>query len=81
MKVINLVGWANATDIFSGGVHLLSAGSSDFIQNYYINPLLNTVYTPDRFSDILMSSFSTFVRVNTSSSFVLNSILFLMTLK
>lgn len=81
MKVINLVGWANATGIFSGGVHLLSAGSSDFIQNYYINPLLNTVYTPDRFSDILMSSFSTFVRVNTSSSFVLNSILFLMTLK
>ncbi|KAI5664878.1 hypothetical protein M9H77_24201 [Catharanthus roseus] len=62
MKVVNLVGKARANTIFSRGIHLLSAGSSDFIQNYYINPLLNRAYTPDQFSDILMQSFSAFVQ-------------------
>ncbi|XVF76314.1 hypothetical protein PTKIN_Ptkin13bG0256400 [Pterospermum kingtungense] len=61
-KVVNMVGKAKANDIFSGAVHLLSAGSSDYIQNYYINPLLNRVYTPDQFSDILMTSYSTFIQ-------------------
>ncbi|CAN4121458.1 unnamed protein product [Withania somnifera] len=62
-KIVNLVGKTKANDIFSGGIHLLSAGSSDFLQNYYINPLLNRIYSPDRFSDILMQSYSTFVKV------------------
>ncbi|KAG5408895.1 hypothetical protein IGI04_005214 [Brassica rapa subsp. trilocularis] len=31
---------ANATSIISDGIYVVSAGSSDFIQNYYINPLL-----------------------------------------
>ncbi|KAL3532023.1 hypothetical protein ACH5RR_005544 [Cinchona calisaya] len=61
-KVVNMVGKAKANTIFSGGVHLLSAGSSDFIQNYYINPILNRAFTPDQFSDILMRSYSTFVQ-------------------
>lgn len=62
-KVVNLVGRTNATNIFSRGIHILSAGSSDFMQNYYINPLLNRVYSPAQFSDILMKSYSTFVQV------------------
>ncbi|KAJ8899658.1 hypothetical protein K2173_019354 [Erythroxylum novogranatense] len=61
-KVVNMVGQAKANEIFSGGIHLLSAGSSDFIQNYYINLLLNTIYSPDQFSDILMRSYSTFIQ-------------------
>ncbi|XP_062003093.1 GDSL esterase/lipase At5g03810-like [Rosa rugosa] len=60
-KVVNLVGQTKANAIFSGGIHLLSAGSSDFIQNYYITPLV-TVYTPDQFSDILIRSYSTFIQ-------------------
>ncbi|KAK9921110.1 hypothetical protein M0R45_029637 [Rubus argutus] len=60
-KVVNMVGQAKANDIFSRGIHLLSAGNSDFIQNYYITPLL-TVYTPDQFSDILIRSYSTFIQ-------------------
>lgn len=62
-----MVGKEKANAIFSGGVHLLSAGSSDFIQNYYINPLLNRVYSPDRFSDMLMRSYSSFVQVSSNS--------------
>ncbi|KAJ8754037.1 hypothetical protein K2173_001935 [Erythroxylum novogranatense] len=61
-KVANMVGQVKANNIYSGGIHLLSAGSSDFIQNYYINPLLNRHYSPDQFSDILIGSYSTFIQ-------------------
>ncbi|KAG8376645.1 hypothetical protein BUALT_Bualt09G0085000 [Buddleja alternifolia] len=61
-KVVNLVGKTKANDIFSGGIHLISAGSSDFIQNYYINPMLNRVYSPDQFSDILIRSYSPLIQ-------------------
>ncbi|CAL5389361.1 unnamed protein product [Camellia sinensis] len=61
-KVVTMVGKDSANVMFSGGIHLLSAGSSDFIQNYYINPILNRAYTPDRFSNLLIRSYSTFVQ-------------------
>ncbi|XP_015898585.3 GDSL esterase/lipase At5g03820 [Ziziphus jujuba] len=61
-KVVNMVGRDKANAIFAGAIHLLSAGSSDFIQNYYINPLLNGAYSPDQFSDIILGSYSTFIR-------------------
>ncbi|GAA0152501.1 hydrolase [Lithospermum erythrorhizon] len=61
-EVVNMVGREKADDIFAGGIHLLSAGSSDFLQNYYIVPFFNVVYTPDRFSNFLMKSYTTFVQ-------------------
>ncbi|CAA2970450.1 GDSL esterase lipase At5g03820-like [Olea europaea subsp. europaea] len=61
-KVVSLVGKAKANAIFLGGIHLISAGSSDFIQNYYINPMLNKAYSPDQFSDILLQSYYTLVQ-------------------
>ncbi|XP_078432808.1 GDSL esterase/lipase At3g53100-like [Wolffia australiana] len=48
--------------IFSEGIHLLSAGSSDFIQNYYVNPVYNLFHTPSQFSDYLVNSFVSFVK-------------------
>ncbi|CAI9783137.1 unnamed protein product [Fraxinus pennsylvanica] len=61
-KVVSLVGKTKANAIFLGGIHLISAGSSDFIQNYYINPMLNRAYSPDQFSDILLKSYYTLVQ-------------------
>jgi len=61
-KVVNMVGNSKAQSIFSGAIHLLSAGSSDFVQNYYINPLLNGAYSHDQFSDILLRSYSIFIQ-------------------
>ena len=58
-----MVGAANASSIFSGGIYLISAGSSDFLQNYYINPLLNNAYTIDQFFNILFENFAKFVEV------------------
>lgn len=61
--LVGVAGKSNASSIISGAVYLISAGSSDFIQNYYINPLLYKVYTADQFSDILMQNYAIFIQV------------------
>ncbi|XP_010247794.1 PREDICTED: GDSL esterase/lipase At5g22810-like [Nelumbo nucifera] len=61
-KVVKIAGRSNAASIFSDAIYLVSAGSSDFVQNYYINPLLYGVYTPDQFSALLMQYFSAFIQ-------------------
>ncbi|XAR60078.1 Triacylglycerol lipase [Bertholletia excelsa] len=61
-KLVGIAGKANASAIISGSVYLLSTGSSDFVQNYYINPLLYKVYTTDQFSDILIKSYIIFIQ-------------------
>ncbi|KAK4763383.1 hypothetical protein SAY86_009151 [Trapa natans] len=61
-KLEKIAGKSNASTIISGGLYLLSAGSSDFVQNYYIDPLLYKVYSPDQFSGILVKSFSSFIQ-------------------
>ncbi|XP_057983848.1 GDSL esterase/lipase At5g03810-like isoform X1 [Malania oleifera] len=60
-KVKSMLGQYKANSMFSGAIHLLSAGNSDFLQNYYINPLLNKIYSADEFSDILLKSYSNFI--------------------
>ncbi|XVF55604.1 hypothetical protein PTKIN_Ptkin06aG0049300 [Pterospermum kingtungense] len=60
-KLVNQVGQDKANDIICGAIHLLTAGSSDYIQNYYINPILR-LYSPDQLSDILIRSYSTFIQ-------------------
>ncbi|KAI0504336.1 hypothetical protein KFK09_015288 [Dendrobium nobile] len=62
-KVESIVGGrAKAAGIFSGAINILSAGSSDYVQNYYINPLINEAYTPDQFANLLVLSFGSFVQ-------------------
>ncbi|KAL1201515.1 GDSL esterase/lipase [Cardamine amara subsp. amara] len=61
-KVTSIVGRERANDIISGAIHLLSTGSSDFLQSYYINPILNRILTPDQYSDRLINFYSKFVQ-------------------
>ncbi|KDP34349.1 hypothetical protein JCGZ_11232 [Jatropha curcas] len=61
-KIVGIAGKSNASSIISGSVYLVSAGASDFVQNYYINPFLYKEYTPDQFSDILMHSYANFIQ-------------------
>ncbi|KAJ0101431.1 hypothetical protein Patl1_04426 [Pistacia atlantica] len=37
--------------------------SGDFLQNYYVNPILNKAYTPQQYISILVSTFSSFIKV------------------
>ena len=62
-KVVDLVGEENATSLFSRGLYVLSAGSSDFLQNYFISPILQSTYTPNQFSEILLRNYAEFIEV------------------
>ncbi|KAL9225592.1 hypothetical protein vseg_001497 [Gypsophila vaccaria] len=60
-KLAVIAGPKNATAIISGGIYLISAGSSDYLQNYYIDPALYKVYSAEEFADILVKEFADFV--------------------
>ncbi|KNA21991.1 hypothetical protein SOVF_038030 [Spinacia oleracea] len=61
-KLELIAGKTNATSIITDGIYLISAGSSDFLQNYYINPLLYKLYSPEAFSNVLVQQFAQLVR-------------------
>ncbi|XP_027347071.1 GDSL esterase/lipase At5g22810-like [Abrus precatorius] len=61
-KLMVVAGKSSASSIISGAIYLVSAGNSDFVQNYYINPLLNKLYTTDQFSDMIMRYYSSFIQ-------------------
>ncbi|KAK1317153.1 GDSL esterase/lipase [Acorus calamus] len=61
-KVVRIVGRDKAASIFSGAIYFMSFGSSDFVQNYYINPLINHAYTVDQYSDYLIQCFTSSVQ-------------------
>ncbi|XP_050384168.1 GDSL esterase/lipase APG [Argentina anserina] len=60
-KLNKVAGSNKAATIIKGGLYLLSAGSSDFVQNYYVNPFVNKFYTPDQYGDTLVASFRKFI--------------------
>ncbi|KAL1323540.1 GDSL esterase/lipase At5g22810 [Arachis ipaensis] len=61
-KLVETAGQSKAASIISDAIYIVTAGSSDFIQNFYINPLLNKVYTADKFSDLLLQRYSNFIQ-------------------
>ncbi|XP_074290083.1 GDSL esterase/lipase At5g22810-like [Silene latifolia] len=61
-KLAVVAGPKNASSIISGGVYIVSAGASDFLQNYYIDPALYKLYSPQEFSNILVQEFGDFVQ-------------------
>ncbi|XP_062008511.1 GDSL esterase/lipase APG-like isoform X1 [Rosa rugosa] len=60
-KLTEVAGSEKAATIIEGALYLLSAGSSDFVQNYYVNPFVNKFYTPDKYGDILVGAFTRFI--------------------
>ncbi|OMO70927.1 Lipase, GDSL [Corchorus capsularis] len=61
-KLAKVAGSNKSASIIKDSIYLLSAGTADFLQNYYVNPLLNHLYTPDQYSSMLIDSFKTFVK-------------------
>ncbi|TVU12608.1 hypothetical protein EJB05_46259 [Eragrostis curvula] len=57
-KLAAVAGSSQARSIITGSLYIISAGASDFVQNYYINPFLYKTQTADQFSDRLIGIFS-----------------------
>lgn len=60
-KVAAAAGGAQAAALTSGSIYVVSVGTSDYVQNYYVNPMLGATFTPDQFADALMQPFTSFV--------------------
>ncbi|MBA0720139.1 hypothetical protein Golax_007776 [Gossypium laxum] len=54
-------GYDDKASMVNDALYVLSAGSGDFLQNYYVNPLLNHAYTPDQYGSFLIDTFTNFV--------------------
>ncbi|OIW16879.1 hypothetical protein TanjilG_00128 [Lupinus angustifolius] len=61
-KLAQVAGSNKSASIIEDALYLLSAGSSDFLQNYYVNPLINQAFTPDQYSSYLVGSFTSFIK-------------------
>lgn len=61
-KLAKVAGSNKSASIIKDALYLLSAGNSDFLQNYYVNPWLNKLYTPDQYGSYLVGSFTSFVK-------------------
>ncbi|KAK1375970.1 GDSL esterase/lipase APG [Heracleum sosnowskyi] len=61
-KLAAVAGSSKAASILKEALYLASFGSSDFLQNYYINPLINKIYTPDQYASNLIHIYKGFIR-------------------
>ncbi|KAI3727292.1 hypothetical protein L1987_67105 [Smallanthus sonchifolius] len=61
-KLSQVAGSAKSASIIKDALYLISAGNSDFVQNYYVNPFINKVYTADQYGTYLIGIFSSFVK-------------------
>ncbi|KAK9066202.1 hypothetical protein SSX86_013523 [Deinandra increscens subsp. villosa] len=61
-KLVQVAGSGKSASIIKDALYLISAGNSDFVQNYYVNPFINKVYTVDEYGSYLVGIFSSFVK-------------------
>ncbi|AET01558.1 putative triacylglycerol lipase [Medicago truncatula] len=61
-KLAQVAGSKKAASIIKDSLYVLSAGSSDFVQNYYTNPWINQAITVDQYSSYLLDSFTNFIK-------------------
>lgn len=64
-KLAAVAGHTQAASIIKDALYLASFGSSDFVQNYYVNPYLNKIFTPDQYGSYLIGIYKNFIQVNT----------------
>lgn len=61
-KLAAVAGSTKAASIIKEALYLVSFGSSDFVQNYYVNPYLNKFYTPDQYGSYLVGIYQSFIK-------------------
>ncbi|KAL8192139.1 hypothetical protein R6Q57_028001 [Mikania cordata] len=57
-----LVGKKKAEEIVTNGVFLLSMGTNDFLQNYYLEPTRSNQFTIDKYQDFLISAMTKYIK-------------------
>ncbi|CAO2825641.1 unnamed protein product [Amaranthus hypochondriacus] len=61
-KLSKVGGSSKAKSIIKDALYLVSFGSSDWVQNYYVNPWINKLYSSDQYSSYLVGIFSSFIQ-------------------
>ncbi|CAN1836875.1 GDSL esterase/lipase APG [Linum perenne] len=61
-KLAKVAGANRSATIIRESLYILGAGSGDFLVNYYVNPSLKKMYTPDQYGSSLIPSFNSFVK-------------------
>ncbi|KAG0566258.1 hypothetical protein M758_7G046200 [Ceratodon purpureus] len=61
VKLAGVVGPAKASSIVSEALYFVSAGSNDYILNYFVNPVLQNRYSVSEFNALLLSRQTEFV--------------------
>ncbi|KAL3375565.1 hypothetical protein AABB24_006832 [Solanum stoloniferum] len=61
-KLAKVAGSQKAESIIKDALYILSAGTADFLQNYYFNPYLNKISTPHQYTSYLVRIFTRFVK-------------------
>ncbi|PWA98241.1 SGNH hydrolase-type esterase domain-containing protein [Artemisia annua] len=56
------VGKKRAQEIVTNGVFLLSMGTNDFLQNYYVEPTRAKQFTIDKYQDFLISAMAKYIK-------------------
>ncbi|KAL9247378.1 hypothetical protein vseg_020817 [Gypsophila vaccaria] len=61
-KLAKVAGSNKAKSIIQDSLYIVGFGSSDFVQNYYVNPWINKLFTPDQYSSYLVGIFSNLIK-------------------
>eukprot|EP00253_Pinus_taeda_P033430 PITA_33430 len=61
-QLVSMVGRENASEIISGALFVISTGTDDFTNNYYLNPITKAQYNVTAFQDLLLDSLSKFIQ-------------------
>ncbi|CAI8596132.1 unnamed protein product [Vicia faba] len=61
-ELVKIAGQSTALSIIYGSIYFVISGSADFALNYYTSPVLQTIYTPYQFSDILLQNYFNFIQ-------------------
>nr|ABK26586.1 unknown [Picea sitchensis] len=63
-KLVNMLGPENSSEVISGALFVISMGTNDFSNNYYLNPSTRAHYTIDEFQDHVLHTLSRFIEVS-----------------
>ena len=62
-EVISLVGPEKGDFTIKNTLYVISTGANDWVNNYYINPILQKQYTKDAYTAFLISRVRAFLQV------------------